>query len=155
MTVRSTTALVFAATFALSALPAHADPLSLRGGAYEITSRLELPHLERWGIDKTTRICLPDIALDGTIPIPVLSTNNPFAKCAAEHVSQENALLQYDITCPERGSARAHASYHLAPDTFTGHIAMVMGAKNMTMMEIQHARRLGDCDSTGREAAVR
>jgi len=36
-----------------------ADPLlSLSGGLYEVTSRLELPHLERWAIDKKTRICL-------------------------------------------------------------------------------------------------
>ena len=30
-------------------------------------------------------------------------------------------------------------------DAFTGHIAMVMGAKNMTMTEVQHARRVGEC----------
>ena len=30
-------------------------------------------------------------------------------------------------------------------DAFTGRIAMVMGAKNMTMTEVQHARRVGEC----------
>ena len=36
-----------------------ADPLlSLSSGLYEVTSRLELPHLERWAIDKKTRIRL-------------------------------------------------------------------------------------------------
>jgi hypothetical protein len=33
-----------------------ADPLlSLSGGLYEVTSRLELPHLERWAIDKKNK----------------------------------------------------------------------------------------------------
>ena len=35
-----------------------ADPLSPPSGSYELTARLELPHLERWGVDKTTVICL-------------------------------------------------------------------------------------------------
>jgi hypothetical protein len=30
-------------------------------------------------------------------------------------------------------------------DAFTGRIAMVMGAKNMTMTEVQHGRRIGEC----------
>src|SRR5215831_9815838 len=30
----------------------------LQGGSYEITYRLELPHVERWAIDKTTTVCL-------------------------------------------------------------------------------------------------
>ena len=35
-----------------------ANPLSPPSGSYELTARLELPHLERWGVDKTTIICL-------------------------------------------------------------------------------------------------
>ena len=38
--------------------PLRAEPRSPPGGSYEITARLELPHLERWGVDKTTIICL-------------------------------------------------------------------------------------------------
>jgi hypothetical protein len=33
----------------------------------------------------------------------------------------------------------------LSSYAFTGRIAMMMGAKNMTMAEVQHARRLGEC----------
>jgi hypothetical protein len=33
-----------------------ANPLSPPSGSYELTARLELPHLERWGVDKTTRV---------------------------------------------------------------------------------------------------
>ena len=35
-----------------------ANPLWPPSGSYELTARLELPHLERWGVDKTTIICL-------------------------------------------------------------------------------------------------
>ena len=35
-----------------------------------------------------------------TIPLPVLSDNNPFAKCSAANLTTENGTLQYDIVCP-------------------------------------------------------
>ena len=35
--------------------------------------------------------------------------------------------------------------YELSTDAFTGRIAIVMGAKNMTMAEVQHAHRIGEC----------
>ncbi len=123
-----------------------ADPLlSLSGGLYEVTSRLELPHLERWAIDKKTRICLFNQEENDAIPLPVLSGNNPFAKCSAANLTTDNGRFQYDIVCPGRDAAKAHAIYELGPDKFTGRIAMLMGAKNMTMTEVQHAKRVGDC----------
>ena len=121
-----------------------ADPL-LRSGLYEVTSRLELPHLERWAIDKTTTICLFSHDENDALPVPVLSGNNPFAKCRAENFATDHGTLHYDIVCHGRDAAKAHAVYQFAPDTFAGRIAMVMGAKNMTMTEVQHARRVGNC----------
>jgi Protein of unknown function (DUF3617) len=79
------------------------------------------------------------------IPVPVVSSNNPFAKCSAANLIADGSKLKYDIVCPERGSARGHAVYKISSNAFTGHIAMVMGAKNMTMTEVQHARRVGEC----------
>jgi hypothetical protein len=123
-----------------------ADPLlSLSGGLYEVTSRLELPHLERWAIDKKTRICLFSHEENDAIPLPVLSDNNPFAKCSAANLTTDNGMFQYDIVCPGRDAAKAHAIYEIGPDRFAGRIAMVMGAKNMTMTEVQHAKRVGGC----------
>jgi Protein of unknown function (DUF3617) len=100
-------------------------------------------------------ICLLSARSSGEIPVPVLSANNPFAKCTAANLLTDGATLQYDIVCAERGAANAHATYTLSPDKFSGHVAMVMGAKNMTMTEVQQARRVGDCGpaepgSTGR-----
>ena len=122
-----------------------ANPLSPPSGSYELTARLELPHLERWGVDKTTIICLSNSQGPDEIPVPVVSANNPFAKCSATNLVADGSTLEYDIVCPERGSARGHAVYEVSSDAFTGRIAMVMGAKNMTMTEVQHARRVGEC----------
>ena len=141
---------ILAAVSALAALAlaqhaALADQQSLRGGSYEITARLELPHLERWAVDRTATVCLAGVRGDGEIPIPVLSANNPFAGCSAANIAGGSDSLQFDIVCPGRAAARAHATYTLSGDRFAGYVAMVMGAKNMTMTEIQHARRVGDC----------
>jgi Protein of unknown function (DUF3617) len=149
------------AAFAVSALllqptgQLQADPLPPPSGLYEITSRLELPHLERWAIERTTRVCLSGPDHSGAIPVPVLSANNPFDQCAATDVAIDDATLAYRIVCPGRDAARAHAVYALAPGTFAGRVAMIMGAKNMTMTEVQHATRIGDCAPAVRSSAVR
>lgn len=134
--------------------PSEAEPALPRAGSYEIIARLELPHVERWAIDHVATVCLSRAAGGLDIPVPVVSANNPFAKCAAVNFLSDGATLQYDIVCPDRGSARAHATYTVLPDSFSGRVAMVMGAKNMTMTEVQHARRTGDCGSSVRAFAT-
>jgi hypothetical protein len=114
-------------------------------GSYEITARLELPHLERWAVDKKTIICLPSLLSDGGLPIPITSANNPFAKCSTANLTMEAPKLEYDIVCPGRGSAKGHAIYLFSLNRFSGRVAMVLGAKNMTMTEVQEARRIGGC----------
>jgi hypothetical protein len=137
---------------ALSWQPACAEPLSDLNGSYEIVARLELPHLERWAVDKMMTVCLPR-AREGELPIPVVSANNPFGDCAVKNLVADGSTLQYDIVCPGRGSASGHATYLLLPNQFSGRIAMVMGAKNMTMTEVQRARRLGRCSQAALESA--
>ena len=85
---------------------AAADRLLSQGGLYEVTSRLELPHLERWAIYKKTRVCLFIHDESDAIPLLVLSGNNPFAKCSAAN---------FTTVCPGRDAAKAHATYELAP----------------------------------------
>ncbi|HUL05494.1 MAG TPA: DUF3617 family protein [Candidatus Acidoferrum sp.] len=121
----------------------------LPGGSYEVRFRLELPHLESWAIEKTRTICVADAVRTDAAPLPVLSGNNPLATCPASNVHRGGATLQFDIRCPGRNEARAHAAYALLPDGFKGRIAMVMGAKNMTMTEVQVGRRIGRCDLAG------
>jgi hypothetical protein len=116
-----------------------------QGGSYELIARLELPHLERWAVDKTTIVCLPNVRSGNALPIPVVSANNPFAKCSAVNLTADSPKLEYDIVCPGRGAAKGHATYILSTETFSGRVAMVMGGKNMTMTEVQQARRIGEC----------
>lgn len=130
------------------------DEASLPDGSYAITARLELPHLERWAIDKTTTVCLSGHAAGGQIPIPILSSNNPYGACAAANLAIDHGKLEYDVLCPGRGSAKAHATYLLGADHFAGRVAMVLGAKNMTMTEVQRAHRVGDCSARRRQTAT-
>jgi hypothetical protein len=127
------------------AAAARADDV-LRAGSYEVTYRLELPHVESWAIDKTRTICVADRGEARVAPLPVLSGNNPLATCPAQNIRREGGMLLFDIVCPGRNAARAHAAYALAADGFKGRIAMVMGAKNMTMTEVQVGHRIGGCD---------
>lgn len=151
--------MLLAMTVALTLAPAvlcetRGDAASLPVGSYAITTRLELPHLERWAIDRTTTICLSGHAAGGRMPIPVLSDNNPYATCAAANLVIDHGRLEYDVLCPGRDAAKAHATYSLAADHFAGRVTMVLGGKNMTMTEVQHAHRVGDCASPRRETAT-
>jgi hypothetical protein len=91
----------------------------------------------------------------GAIPIPVESANHPFASCTSQHIDLGANTIEYDIACPGRDSARAHASYRATDDGFVGRVAMIMGAKNMTMTEVVRARRLGACNETAELAPGR
>lgn len=138
-------ALIIAAG-ALAGTPAGAEEAALQGGSYAVTFRLEIPHVENWAIDKTTTICVPSARGESDAPLPVLSGNNPLAKCPVRNIRRDGATLRFDIACPGRNAARAKALYKLMPGAFKGRIAMVMGGKNMTMTEVQVGRRLGSCD---------
>ena len=130
------------------------DLAALPSGSYEITTRLELPHLERWAIDKTAMVCLSGLSGEGRIPIPILSANNPYATCRAANLVVDSGKLEYDVVCPGRDAAKAHAVYSLDQDKFAGRVAMVMGGKNMTMTEVQRARRVGTCSAAAPEAVT-
>lgn len=123
---------------------ADAPPPLFPSGSYEITYRLELPHVERWAIDKTKTICLSDTRETAPL-LPILSDNNPFGQCTTANIRQDGPSLAYDIRCQGRDAAKAHAAYTVSSGDFKGRIAMVMGAKNMTMTEVQTGHRVGNC----------
>jgi hypothetical protein len=120
----------------------------LRAGAYEVDVRLEIPNVWNWSTKKTETICLPQATAANEPPLPVLSGNNPLAKCSAKDIRREGAGLSFIILCEGRDAAKARATYVLSPGSFRGRIAMVMGGKNMTMTEVQEGRRIGGCDRT-------
>ncbi len=127
---------------------AHADreEVLLQAGSYEVVFRLELPHVENWAVNRTSTICVTDAASVTDFRLPVLSGNNPLAKCPSRNARLNGATLEFDIICAGRDAARARAVYSLKPREFVGRVAMVMGGKNMTMTEVQVGRRVGACD---------
>ena len=124
---------------------AYAGGWLLQDGSYEIAFRLELPHLERWAVDKETTACVSGVNGPPSALPPILSDNNPFAGCAAKNVHQNESRLTFNIVCGGRDAAKAKATYTLAPGGFHARISMTMGAKNMTMTEVQTGRRVGSC----------
>jgi hypothetical protein len=132
---------VQAASLLLLASPAWAD--GLEPGSYEVTYRLEVPHVERFTVDRTVRVCVT--AREQSLP--VLSSNNPLAKCPAHRIKLEDATLSFDILCPGRiyERSQAHALFRVSHGAFEGRIHMIMGGKNMTFVEVQKGRRTGNC----------
>ena len=128
-----------AAGLVLACAPAAA----FEGGAYAVAVRLELPHLEEAATARQVDLCL-DPAREG-YGLAVLSANTPLARCPLSEIRQEGEALTFAIRCPGRNAAEASAVYRLGPSGFTGRIAMRMGAKNMTMTEVQTGRRTGPC----------
>ena len=138
-------AFAFAAGMLAGAAQAEPKKTLPEAGAYEVRVRLELPNVQHRAATSVT-ICFPHAGGSNGAPFPVLSGNNPLARCPAGNVRQDGAVLRFDIRCEGRGAASARAVYTLKPGAFEGRIAMVMGGKNMTMTEVQSGRRVGGCD---------
>ena len=121
---------------------ASADDGAIQPGEYDVEMRLELPHLEDMGTQKTAKVCITD---DGTHGIVVLSENNPLVRCPPSNIKQVGDELTFDLVCEGHNQAVAHAKFRLWPDRFAGAFDMKMGGKNMTMTERQTGRRIGAC----------
>jgi hypothetical protein len=124
---------------------AEAGEQLLEAGAYRINYRLELPHVERWAVEKTGSACLAGAPANGRSHLPILSANLPFKACTIKALRSTGKVLDYDIVCPGRGAAKARARYTLSDGGFEGRIFMTLGGKNMTMTEVQHGRHIGAC----------
>jgi hypothetical protein len=122
----------------------------LQAGAYEVKVRLEIPNVVNWTADKIETICVADAPAATRPPLPVLSDNNPFADCPARNVQREGRTLSFEIVCEGLNMAKARAAYTLSADRFEGRIGIVLGAKNMTMTEVQTGRRVGACSGNRR-----
>ncbi len=117
---------------------------ALEPGEYEVSVRLELPHVEDLGTAKSTHICVTAGGSD-THGLKVLSDNNPLGRCAASGIREDSGTLLFDIICPGQNAAIGSARYAIREQDFDGAIDMKMGGKNMTMTERQRGRRTGAC----------
>jgi len=144
-----TAALTFApAAVMLGAGPAAGtEGLLLQDGAYEVSVRLELPHVEDTGVAaRLGRICVKADGA-GTRGLAALGDGNPLRSCPASNVRHDGAILTFDIVCPGGDGAVGAARYIVWAERFEGSIAVKMGGKNMTMLERQSGRRIGGCES--------
>ncbi|MDR4308236.1 DUF3617 family protein [Chelatococcus sambhunathii] len=127
-------------TAALCACAASASAQeNIPSGAYEVTYSLELPHVAPTQ-SNTAKVCVTE-----NHAFPVLSANNPLARCPASDIRRQGREVSFRIVCAGPNAAKADALFDLRDDGFDGRIAMNMGGKNMTMTEVQHGRRVGDC----------
>jgi hypothetical protein len=138
-------AAVFCAAAFMSGRGLGAGPPAAEPGEYEVSVRLELPHLEDMATTKLARICVTG-GEGGTHGLAVLGGNNPLARCPASNIHEDGGVLTFDIVCPGGNAATGSAKYTLRAQGFDGAIAMKMGGKNMTMTERQLGRRIGSCD---------
>lgn len=128
----------------LFVVPATASAGGIKPGEYEVQMRLELPHIEDMGVQKTAKVC---ITSSGTHGIVVLSENNPLVRCPASNINERGGELTFDLICEGHNQAVARAKFDLFPGRFSGAFDMKMGGKNMTMTERQSGKRVGDCAS--------
>ena len=135
--------IVLTAALLAFACGTHAEEYALlQPGEYEVQMKLELPHVEDMGVQKTAKVCITD---SGTHGIVVLSENNPLVRCPASNIHQHANELTFDLICAGHNQAVAWAKFQLWPDRFSGVFDMKMGGKNMTLSEWQTGKRVGVC----------
>jgi hypothetical protein len=113
---------------------------ALEPGEYEVSVRLDLPHVDGAAAARMTLICVT-AGGSGTHGLTVLSANNPFRGCAASNIREDGGTLLFDIVCADPNAATASARYTFREQDFDGAIEMKMGGKNMTMTERQRGHR--------------
>ena len=90
---------------------AYAGGWLLPEGSYEIAFRLELPHLERWAVDKKTLACVSEGKGATSALAPILSDNNPFAGCSAEATLPRTEQPVKEDPTARRGDPRRGTSF--------------------------------------------
>ena len=115
-------------------------------GLYEIKVELKLPNLEGASAKRRVKHCLVSKQTTQDFGLKVLSLNNPLSKCPHSKITNKGNRLKFHIKCPGVNGAKGFAFFNLQTSSFSGHIKMQMGGKNMTMSEWQNGRRIGDCD---------
>lgn len=143
--IRISYSMLLLAALPLSLVATSHPATALEAGKYEVSVRLELPHIEDMSQTKVTKLCLGSQD-QPTYGIKVLTDNNPLTKCTASNVHMDGNSLTFEIQCPGTNSAYGSAKFTLADQSFSGAIYEKMGGKNMTMTERQTGHRVGSCN---------
>jgi hypothetical protein len=146
----SATKRLWTAAFAGAVLTMTSGPLAATGGRlaaglYRVEVVVEMPNVLRpmpFGV--VERCIAAGDATEGGAFLQIVS-NPSIAACPLARRSLDRNRLTLDVACAKLNTGRASARYELGEASYTGRIEVTMGGKNMTMTEIQHAVRLGDC----------
>lgn len=114
-------------------------------GAYDITARTEMPHLEESLRYATTRErrCLHAHELASVFPV----LQHPSLEgCKLAEESRHGDATRYLLVCASRGVATGAAWLNGGPDRVAGVLEVKMGGKNMTFAQRVEAVRRGECE---------
>lgn len=117
-------------------------------GAYDVDAHLE----ESLGsIDKPDRyrVCLTESGAKPAHGLFILTPDTPLSVCPVRNVREGVGQITFDIICEGEGpnAGKASAVFDIENGGFEGRIDMLMGGKNMRMMEFQTGHRVGDCQA--------
>jgi hypothetical protein len=124
------------------AVPAAGAGGGLPEGAYRVAVHVAIPNVETRDYDFETEICWRG-AHDPAMPLGPLGPG-PLARCPS-HARDTAEGVTVATTCKGPNAGFATASYTATPGGFSAHVAINLGGKNMTVAEIQRARRVGKC----------
>jgi len=120
---------------------------AIQPGAYEITARIEMPHLEENLRYSTTREshCLRRHDLSSVFPI---LQHESLAGCSLGEESREGSTFRFVLVCQNPQAASGTARLDSGPGRIAGLLEIKMGGKNMTFTQRIEATRLGECAGT-------
>jgi len=125
-----------------------ATPVAIPPGDYDLTIETVLPHLEealRYATTRT-RQCLREPDATGMFP---LLQHQAFTGCVLVPKGEAGDGLRFVLACRNREAASGTALFDVDAGSVAAALDIKMGAKNMTVSQRIHGRRVGDCGSPG------
>lgn len=114
-----------------------------RAGLYRVEVTLEIPNVRGEQPFRTVERCLAADEARGRF-LAILASPT-IAACPEVRRTGDGRRFAVEVVCQPVNTGRALAVYDLAESGYVGRIAVTMGGKNMTLTEVQRARRVGDC----------
>lgn len=113
-------------------------------GFYKIKVTVELPNVIDPAHEVLVTRCITRDDLLRHDPFKIES-DTPLANCRRTPICMSGAKAGFQVICDGGTGGMANARFTLSKSRFMGTIDMNMGGKNMTVVERQAGRRVGDC----------
>ena len=137
----------YALPIMLIAAAVWASDEAIQPGIYEITARIEMPHLDDNLRSSTTRErhCLSGHEPSSVFPI---LQHESLAGCRLGEENRGGSTVRYRLVCQNPQAASGTARLDSGPGRIAGVLEVKMGGKNMTFSQRVEATRLGACAGT-------